>query len=551
MAEIKDKLITAESLKYVYDAKVNVDDIVDDLETSATNKPLSAAQGVELKRLIDGKAGACVHIGNGAPAKEEVLWIDTDEEPQEDSGGNNSPIVVEIAPPDFSANEGEEGYIKNRTHYIDENGIVHKLSNKYIDADWMATSEDFIDPSVIIPEQKVTSLWSNRQMDLQAGIVYDVHINGVIYPCEAWGSGQSVYLGNNTSLTRNDYPFCIYWAGGTATSGMFFHNNTLESPIYMKVTGHSYTVYNKLPEEFLPEGVVKTVNGSKPDENGNVSISTGGGGGGSIDVTAEVGQTIVVEEVDDNGKPTKWKAAEYQPRTHWTENATILPETVVEVDPDAGMGLIPVEFTVEGGKKYTVKYNGVDYVTSCLESDGQFLLGNGGAMIEGAPVTDDPFILGYNDIGDGTLVWVVVPLDGSASVTLSVTKLVYHTIPMEYLPETKTCAVVNAQLRTDSSTAAFVNGLDTTELVYAILNDLQIFVNLVIPSNAGNSFGVLRLPAVVMSAVGLNSADLFSTVKESYEHLIARGADIANMQMALLVYYEDKGYRIMINYGED
>jgi hypothetical protein len=37
------------------------------------------------------------------------------------------------------------------------------------------------------------------------------------------------------------------------------------------------------------------------------------GGGSSIDVTAEVGQTIVVEEVDGNGKPTKWKAAEYPP----------------------------------------------------------------------------------------------------------------------------------------------------------------------------------------------------------------------------------------------
>jgi len=35
------------------------------------------------------------------------------------------------------------------------------------------------------------------------------------------------------------------------------------------------------------------------------------GGSASIDVTAEVGQTIIVKEVDENGKPTKWESAEY------------------------------------------------------------------------------------------------------------------------------------------------------------------------------------------------------------------------------------------------
>lgn len=36
-----------------------------------------------------------------------------------------------------------------------------------------------------------------------------------------------------------------------------------------------------------------------------------GGGGTSIDVTAEVGQTIIVKEVDASGKPTMWESAEY------------------------------------------------------------------------------------------------------------------------------------------------------------------------------------------------------------------------------------------------
>lgn len=45
-------------------SKVNVDDIVNNLTTNVTNKPLSAAQGVELKRLIDTLEKADVGLGN-------------------------------------------------------------------------------------------------------------------------------------------------------------------------------------------------------------------------------------------------------------------------------------------------------------------------------------------------------------------------------------------------------------------------------------------------------------------------------------------------------
>lgn len=423
---------------------------------------INGSKSADVMNGKDGPAGpAGVHVGTEAPTDGQTVWIDTDEEPEEEPeesgtkidvvanvgqviavkavGADSKPTEFEavdlpkVTHPDFSANEGEEGYIKNRTHYIDEKGIVHKLSNKYIDADWMATSEDFIDPSIVIPEQKVTSTWSNRQMDIQPGIIYDVHINGVVYPCEAWGSGQSVYLGNNTSLTRNDYPFCIFWAGGTATSGMFFHNNTLESPIYMKVTGHSYTVYNKLPEEFLPEGVVKTVNGSKPDKKGNVSVEIPEGGGGSIDVTAEVGQTIVVEEVDDNGKPTKWKAAEYQPRTHWSEPVEVLPETTCEVIEDNGVAMLP-DMAISAGDTLTVVFNGTEYICECADVDGSLAFGNWGAVQEEPTDTGEPFIVMHTWFDESTKVWVAMALDGSATFTLSVMGEVHNTIPEKYLP---------------------------------------------------------------------------------------------------------------------
>jgi hypothetical protein len=63
-------------------------------------------------------------------------------------------------------------------------------------------------------------------------------------------------------------------------------------------------------EEYMKENpLVKTVNGTEPDENGNVELEIQPG---AIPApkTAEVGQTIVVKEVDENGKPTAWEAAD-------------------------------------------------------------------------------------------------------------------------------------------------------------------------------------------------------------------------------------------------
>lgn len=210
-----------------------------------------------------------VHIGPSAPEKDADIWIDTDEEPEKEE--------INIPTPDFAASEDEDGHILNRTHFVDKDGVVHKLDNKFIDADWMATSEEHIATAEVIPEQKVSSIWSDLQYTLQPGIEYDVIINDVVYPCVAWGSG-AVQLGNDTSLSKNDYPFCVYWAGGTATMGMFFYDeNVFSSPIYLKVTEHSWTDYNKLPEGFLPDCVVKSVNGAMPDDKGNVIIESGKG----------------------------------------------------------------------------------------------------------------------------------------------------------------------------------------------------------------------------------------------------------------------------------
>jgi hypothetical protein len=92
----------------------------------------------------------------------------------------------------------------------------------------------------------------------------------------------------------------------------------------------------------------------------------GNGGGANIDVVASVGQTIVVEEVDADGKPTKWKAAEYQPRTHWSEvgQGDFVPLTtfIPFLNEDFGCTMYRlVSFELEEGKQYTAIFDGVEY----------------------------------------------------------------------------------------------------------------------------------------------------------------------------------------------
>ena len=159
-----------------------------------------------------------------------------------------------------------------------------------------------------------------------------------------------------------------------------------------------------------------------------------GSGGASIDVTASVGQTIVVEEVDANVKPTKWKAAEYQPRTHWSEETVILPETTGVYSEDDSSFYIPFVELV-GGTRYKIVYNGVEYISDCMDfredGIGEILLGNV-PLLEETGDNGLPFVCVMATDGvDG--MGAVAPLDGAESVTISITEVAYTPIPVEYV----------------------------------------------------------------------------------------------------------------------
>lgn len=454
-----------------------------------------------------GPAGpAGVYVGTEAPTNGETVWIDTDAESDAqidvvakvgqvlvvkavDAEGHPTELqAVDFpkAPADnWNANEGEEGHIEGRTHYVDEKGVIHKLDNKYIDADWMATSRENIDNSIIIPEQKLTgtaTMWDKRQMDIQPGITYDVHINDVVYPCVAFNE-DGICLGNNTSLTKNNLPFCIYWAGGSATGGLFFTNGTLGSSVYLKVTGHSWTEYNTMPDEFLPKSVVKSVNGVTPDENGNVEVE---GGGANIDVVASVGQTIVVEEVDADGKPTKWKAAEYQERTHWKEEGKVQVlacEThISKLNATYGAYAFGLSFnahldSIPLTSVYSVEYDGVEYKNlAAVELQGIHFFGNlyflNSALGTSFENTGEPFVLGGDS--SGMMMLTLDSQETTHAVNIFIDGTYHHPLDMCYFPKIPTIDLTGYYSTIEANSAITISGDNLFEELYEVMRKNEI-----------------------------------------------------------------------------
>ena len=119
--------------------------------------------------------------------------------------------------------------------------------------------------------------------------------------------------------------------------------------------------------------------------------------GTSIDVTAEVGQTIVVKSVDENGKPTAWESADYQERTHWTFSGggLVLDGQTVTFGSD-GMGAISGTLDIEAGKTYTVIWDGAEYICDCKTGyySGMAVVYIGNPVFLGLDNNGLPFVIG-------------------------------------------------------------------------------------------------------------------------------------------------------------
>lgn len=124
----------------------------------------------------------------------------------------------------------------------------------------------------------------------------------------------------------------------------------------------------------------------------------------------------------------------------YSENVTLV-DTTLEIDPDMGQGFLFAPIGLVAGQEYTITWNGTEYVSTAQAVDVEGIpctsLGDIGLMMGGAS-TGEPFIIveipsEYVEmVGMNAM---IMPVDGSASVTLVISCEVTKTIDPKFLPE--------------------------------------------------------------------------------------------------------------------
>ena len=259
VAYIKDN---RELIEGVTTNKVNVSDIIDNLTTNVSNKPLSAAQGVVLKGLIDAISEAfnnhasdkVAHItaaertawNNKAEGEHTHLWKD----------------ITDRAFGEFPADKGIDTVISN--------DIVH---GKYVKV------SDAI-PTLAEVQQGGTVTYYN---------IADGEITGELVTAN-FPEGDYTITGttNGIRINYDGVPLVLISFNGNPTFGAVTFPVVTEAGVYFdageyrcihSLTINNYTgfdVIRTLPKKYLPKdiGTVKTVNGVEPNENGNIEIET-------------------------------------------------------------------------------------------------------------------------------------------------------------------------------------------------------------------------------------------------------------------------------------
>lgn len=251
------------------------------------------------------------------------------------------------------------------------------------------------------------------------------------------------------------------------------------------------------------------------DENVKVWIDTNDAPEESgIDVTAEVGQTVIVKAVDENGKPAKWKAVDYQPRTHYRELVEVLPETVAAIAED-GVCVFESDLTFTPGETYFVDYCGESYTCVAFMIQGIACIGNkAAAELED---TGEPFFM-MNDSGITCL-----DLGGATEITVRISVYQYKTVEKAYLPAMSHIIPVSSEDVKITETGTLNSkevrlAYDTTDLIEAIKAGNPVYVQCV-------SDNILH--SVLMSSWRITGSSLYEVTDTSAAQIILRGIELS------------------------
>lgn len=351
MSEVVEYIKNNQSLiEGITTKKVNVADIIDNLTTNVSNKPLSAAQGVVLNGLIEELTN---NLSNYQPKGDYLTAVPAGYATEEF-------VTAKIAEAELS---GEEVDLSG---YATKDDIPTKVSELENDSKYL-TSYTETDPTV--------PAWAKAEKK-------------PTYTADEVGLGN---VDNVKQYSAENPPFVAQPEAPSDTSLLWL------------------------------------------DTDDDSSESGGGTGpsGGGIDVTAEVGQTIIVEEVDGTGKPTKWKAVDYQQRTHYStfEEVQLLDNVTFSYDIENY-----VDFHLVAGQSYRVICNGTVYedVAQTLDVFGTLATVLGNAVNAGFDDNEKPYCF-LEIAGVQTMYNSAYCTDDT--ISLYTNQETAHQIPKKYVPD--------------------------------------------------------------------------------------------------------------------
>lgn len=250
---------------------------------------------------------------------------------------------------------------------------VHKLDNKYIDSEWMATIVDGRGTPALeeqaltfsVSDDSMTYTWNRASAEVmpsvEDGKTYIIVVDGVEYTATAKlnadSSDNAVRLTVGTSID--------FWAYTNGVISMIHLVGYGTNPVHVVGIYEKAKVPNKLPAKFLP---------------------------------------------DNQSGSADWNASEYEAghirnRTHYDEIVKLLPLSVFSVkDPELGYVeefIYDYEPVLVDGETYTVTWNGVEY--SCVaslweEQDGTIPVDESSCITLGDRTISgdaEPFLIGY------------------------------------------------------------------------------------------------------------------------------------------------------------
>lgn len=190
-------------------------------------------------------------------------------------------------------------------------------------------------------------------------------------------------------------------------------------------------------------------------------------------------EEMFLEKIAENGGASSWNDLKDKP--FGAEIVVIVPETTLTYTGEESddENAIPVDYPLEVGKEYTVKYNGVEYVVSNgfkKEYEDEYIvsLGNLSAIDGSMPDTGEPFVVFYAAPTAVVLVMPVADPTEPTEITVSITTKKVTPIEQQYVTNALPYWIVVTGSGTEDDPFVCNNTVAEVEAAIAIGRDVKL-----------------------------------------------------------------------------